>query len=57
MESPHDDSLQVFRKALRGAIHRIRRSTQQTKTLLRNSSTRTTDDQSETPKRIVNKPR
>src|SRR5436190_17747478 len=56
VELPINESLQVSRKALRKSIHRIRRTTMQTKTLLRNSSSRVSDDHSENSKRIVNKP-
>jgi hypothetical protein len=57
VELPTDESLGVFRKQLRAAIHRVRRSTRQAKQLLLNSSQRVESDQPEPERRIVNKPR
>lgn len=57
VDSLSEEQLAAFRKALRADIHRIRRSTVRTKSLLQNSSLRVEDDQPEPAKHIVNKPR
>jgi hypothetical protein len=57
MRSSEAKTISELRMALRKRVHQLRRTIQQTKTLLSNSGQRAENDQDEPPRRIVNKPR